>query len=132
MTGERERSGPIAQLFRAAQRLLSRLAGLGETRLKLLALDIEEERARLAGVLFVGGLMLIFSACGLFLLILLLVTVFGPEHRLLVLSVLCALFLALAVLLGVALWRAARRGPRPFDATLTELERDRSALEEDS
>ena len=52
----------------------------------------------------------------------------GEEHRALVLAVLSGLSLVAAAALGMALRAWIRAQPKPFEATLAELAKDRERL----
>ena len=99
-----------------------------ETRLGLLATDLEFEGLRLAKLLFWIALLLFFLFLGVVLLMILVVVLFEEEHRVLALAVLSGLCLggALAIGLGLRAWMRSR--PKPFQTTLTELAKDRERM----
>lgn len=99
-----------------------------QTRLELLAVEIQEEKLRLTGLLFnlvVGALLLAF---GLVFLLVFLTVLFWDEHRLLALGLATAICLGGALLTATNAARELKRGSRLFAASLAELARDRAAL----
>lgn len=123
--------GPASRLFAAAKQLLKSLVGVGETRLRLLVVELEEERARLVTLLLLAGLSLILLLLGLVVLVLLVVVLFWDSHRLLALSA-CVLAL-LGAGLGCGLWvRHLARRPSLLKSTLHHLATDRELLEKGS
>ncbi|THF62829.1 hypothetical protein E6C76_16290 [Pseudothauera nasutitermitis] len=105
-------------------------AGLStvQTRLELLAVEVQEEKLRLTSLLFNTVLCALMLGLGVVFLVIFLAVLFWEEHRLLVLG------LATAAFIGVGIWTASnaarelRRGSRLFAASLSELARDREAL----
>ncbi|MDO9597799.1 MAG: phage holin family protein [Azoarcus sp.] len=99
-----------------------------QTRLELLAVEVQEEKLRLTGLLFnvvVGALLLAF---GLVFLLLFLTVLFWEEHRLLALGIATAICIGGALLTASNAARELKRGSRLFAASLAELARDRAAL----
>lgn len=123
-----EHQGPAERLFIATKRLLASLARTGETRLRLAVLELEEERARLVGLLLLAGISMVLLLLGLAAALLLIIVLFWDTHRLLAIGV--AAFILLAGGLGVAWWvlRLARR-PTLLRSTLQHLAMDRELLE---
>lgn len=115
-------------LFASLRGLLTTGLGIAKTRLELLATELEEEKARLLGLLVYGAAAFVLLAAGLIFLAIFLTVLLWDSNRLLVLGIVTALFLggggvALMVSLGLA-----RSKSRLFAASLAELERDRAAL----
>lgn len=116
-------------LFSSLRTLLASGVATVQTRLELLAVELQEERVRVLGLLAYGAAALILLLAGAIFLAVFLTVLWWDSHRLLVLGVFSALFLGGG---GVALafaMRLARSGSRLFAASLTELARDRTALE---
>jgi len=117
-----------AGLLESASNLLAGLLDLGRTRFELFGTELREELARLAGTvlgglaaLMLGGIGLAFGAAALILTV-------SEAYR-----VAAAIGVAFSFLLAAALvaWRVRRMTaakPRPFDATLAELQRDLNAI----
>lgn len=122
-------ASPRGGLFASLRGLLATGVAIAQTRLELLATEIQEERARVFGLAAFGAAALIFLAAGLVFLAVFLTVLLWDNNRLLVLGIFSALFLAGgAVALLVAL-RYARAPSRLFAASLAELGRDRAAAE---
>ena len=105
-------------------------AGLqtAQTRLELLAVELQEEKLRLTGLALntvLAGLLLGF---GLVFLMVFLTVLFWEEHRLLALGVSTAVCLGGGLLAASNAARAFRSGTKLFSASLAEFARDRAAL----
>ncbi len=115
-------------LFESLTALATTVVAILQTRLELLALDVEEEGHRwlITALLALGGLFLL--GVGLVLVTLWLVVAFWDTHRLLVLGAAGGSF----TLAGAAscLWfvQRLRTGRKPFANSLAELARDRQHL----
>jgi len=99
-----------------------------QTRLELLAVELQEEKLRLAGLALntvLAGLLLGF---GLVFLMIFLTVLFWEEHRLLALGLSTAICLGGGLLAARNAARAFRSGTKLFSASLAELARDRDAL----
>lgn len=115
-------------LFDSLKALSGSLAGMVHTRLALLSNDLAEEQARLTAY-WAGLLVALFCVgVGVVLLAMLIVAVFWDTHRLLALGVLSGVFLAAGLGTGAFTLHRNRSRPRPFDASLSELAKDRQAL----
>jgi len=115
-------------LFESLKTLATSLIGIAHTRLELLSTDIAEAREYLiTRVLLL--LVALFCLCmGVLLLALLIVAAFWETHRLLALGSVAGFFLAAAAGLAWFARHKARTAPRLFEASLTELSRDRQHL----
>ena len=123
-----EVSGSGKGLFESLKTLTATLVAVGHTRLELLSTELEEERERLVAMLISTLVALFCFGLGAVLTALLIVVAFWETHRLLVVGLLAALFLAA----GAAAWsfamNTARTKPRLFHASLSELAKDRERL----
>lgn len=124
MAESRETEGLLASL----KSLTLTLVDVVQTRLELLSTDVAEERARLTAILISAMVALFCIGVGVVLLAMFIVVMFWESHRLLALGLLTAIFLAS----GVGLWSIAmhklRSKPRLFDASISELAKDRDQL----
>ncbi|RDB43697.1 hypothetical protein DU490_05855 [Halomonas sp. DQ26W] len=120
--------GPAQRLFSAGKRLLSSLFAAGETRLRLVVLELEEERARLFTLLLLSGLSLLLMLLGLGMLMLLVVVFFWETHRLTAITISAAVLLGGGILLALLVMRLARRHTLMKD-TLAQLATDRDLVE---
>ena len=116
--------------------LLSSLRGLVATgvatlqiRLELFATELQEEKARVLGLLFYGAAALILLAVGVTFLAVFFTVLLWDSNRLLALGVFAATFLGGGALALTAAMRLARSESRLFAASLAELAQDRAALE---
>lgn len=116
--------------------LFSSLRGLAATgvatlqnRLELLSVELQEEKARVLGLLVYGAAALILLATGVVFAAVFVTVLLWDSHRLLALGVFSALFLAAGAVALTAARRLAASAARPFEASLAELARDRAALD---
>lgn len=115
-------------LLASLKTLTLTLVDVVQTRLELLSSDVAEERAHLTAILISALAALFCIGVGVVLLAVLIVVMFWESHRLLSLGLLTAVFLAT----GAGLWAVAmhqlRTKPRLFDASISELAKDRDQL----
>jgi uncharacterized membrane protein YqjE len=116
-------------------RLAASLRGLigtgleaAHTRLKLLAVEIEEEKLRLTALVMNTVLCALLLGFGLVFLAVFVTVLLWDEHRLLALGLATLVFLGGAVFTATNAARELRRGSRLFEASLAELRRDRDAV----
>ncbi|HWU84982.1 MAG TPA: phage holin family protein, partial [Rhodocyclaceae bacterium] len=117
-------------LFASLKGLLGTSLTLLQTRLQLLATELEEERQRLLALLLWGAVAVLALGAGAIFLAVFLTVLLWDSQRLLVLGIASALFLGGG---GLAAWLAWRLGRMPsglFADSLSELSRDRAALRE--
>jgi uncharacterized membrane protein YqjE len=122
------RPSPGLGLFDSAKALLATLIGVVHNRLELLSTELQEEVGRVALMLLWGAVALFFVFLAIAFLALLILIAFWDDHRLLVAALLAALFVVLALVAGFAARKQIAAKPRPFDASLNELARDREQL----
>lgn len=99
-----------------------------QTRLELLAVEMQEEKLRLTGLLLNVVLCALLLGFGLVFLALFLTVLFWEGHRLLALGVATAVFIGGALLTASNAARELKRGSKLFAASLAELARDRAAI----
>lgn len=116
-------------LFPSLRGLVATGVATLQTRLELLSTEIQEEKARVLGLLAYGAVALVLLAAGVVFLAVLLTVLLWDSHRLLALAVFATLFLGAGGLALAMALRLARSGTRPFAASLAELAQDRNALE---
>ncbi|HWN30373.1 MAG TPA: phage holin family protein [Burkholderiales bacterium] len=112
-------------LFESLKTLLATLVAIAHTRLDLLSTDLEEERDRLMSLLVLVLVALFCLGVGVVLLMILVVVAFWDTNRLLVLGVITGLFLAASAAAWGFAMHKARTKPRLFEASLSELSKDR-------
>ncbi len=115
-------------LLQSLTHLTGTFIGVVQTRLSLLATDVELGNQQLMGMLALALTAAFSVGVGVVLTILVIVLAFWDSHRLLVLGALAVIFL----LAGIGTWRVAqhrmRTQPKPFAASLLELGKDRQFL----
>lgn len=124
MAESREAEGLLASL----KTLTLTLVGVVQTRLELLSTDVAEERARLTAILISAMVALFCLGVGVLLLAILIVVLFWETHRILTLALLTAVFLAAGASLWAVTLHKLRSKPRLFDASISELAKDREQL----
>ena len=105
------------------------LLAIAQNRLELLASDVSEERERLTALLVLVLLGLFSFGVGIVLLALLIVIALWESNRLFALGTLIGFFLALGAVFAALALSRLRTSPRMFDASISELQKDRDQLE---
>lgn len=108
--------------------LAATFAALLRTRLELLSVEVQEEKQRLAGLLFYGLAAVSLLITGCTFLAVFITVLLWDTNRLLALGVCAAVFLVLGFVALVAVLRYQRAGSKLFAASLAELSRDRDLL----
>jgi uncharacterized membrane protein YqjE len=115
-------------LLQSLTHLTGTLVGVVQTRLSLLAADVEQGHLQFMSMLALALIAAMSVGIGVVLGTLVIVLAFWDTDRLLVLGVLAAIYL----LAGIGAWRLAlhkvRTQPKPFAASLLELSKDRAFL----
>jgi uncharacterized membrane protein YqjE len=118
-------------ILATASRLLDALVSAAETRVGILATELQEERVRLGRLLLVGAAALFCLGLGIVLLAVFVVVLYwDSNHRLAVLGLLSGLFLGIGLICAVALSVVARTRKAPLTDTAEVLARDRQSLEQ--
>jgi uncharacterized membrane protein YqjE len=121
-------TGPVRGLFRSLANLLATAIGIAQTRLELLSTELQEEVHRAAEILVWTLVALLAALIGLFMLGLVIIFIFWDTHRILASIAVTGGLALIAVTAGLVLRAKIRNRPRLFDATLTELAKDRASL----
>lgn len=124
-----EAQGPAQGILSAGRRVLNGLLAIAETRLQLITLELEEEKANLLQLLLLLGLTLLLAAFGLFCLVALIFLAVDEAHRLLALGLSAAVLLLAALVVGWLTLARARRSTL-LSATRSQLQEDRRWLEQ--
>jgi uncharacterized membrane protein YqjE len=119
---------PEAGLFTTLKALSSNLLAIVQTRLELLSTDVAEERERLLKLLVMVLIALFCLGVGVLLLALLIVVMLWESNRLYALAGMIVFFLGAGLGVGWTAVQWSRRQPRLFDASITELSKDRQDL----
>ena len=125
---EREGAAARGGLLHSIKHLAQTLLGAAQTRLEILATEIEEERVRLEQLLLVALAAAFCLAMGIVLCVALVVLYYWDTHRLAAAGTLAAAFLAAGVVLGLILRDKVKTRPKPFAITRGELAKDRAML----
>lgn len=120
--------GPGKGVLDIAQRIVTIMVGMVETRVRLAVIELEEEKANLVQLLMMAGLTLLFTAFGLMSLLILIFWAIDPAYRLVALGTTTAVLLFLAVV-GIVWTLSKARRSTLLGATRQQLEQDRTALE---
>ena len=122
--------GPGKGVLDIAQRIVTIMVGMVETRVRLAVIELEEEKANLIQLLLMAGLTLLFTAFGLMSLLVLVIWAVDPQYRLHVMMATTGTLLLLALIGGIWTIRKARRSTL-LRHTRHELANDRALLEDD-
>jgi uncharacterized membrane protein YqjE len=120
---------PLAELGTTSRRLAKRLVDIGENRLRLLLLEVEEERERLIFALLLALGVMAFSLLAGVALTVVVLLVFWDHNPILAMSILTLLYGGTAVFLGLRLARL-KRDWEAFSASLAQIRKDCSCLAE--
>ena len=107
------------------------LVSAAETRVGILATELQEERVRLGRLVLFGGAALFCLGLGIVLLSVFLVVLYWNSDRLAILGLLSGLFLGLGVVNAIVLAVIVRGYKRPLGETVDVLAKDRQSLERD-
>lgn len=117
-----------AGLLQSLRNLGATLVAVLQTRLELLATDLEEERIRLLQVLFWAAAALFFLGIGVLTLTLLVVFLLWDEKLVWAIVALAAILLAIGAGLAIGVRNRIHARPRMFAASVQELSRDKEEL----
>jgi len=115
-------------LFVSLKALSANLLGIVQTRLELLSTDIAEERERIVTLLVLALGALFSIGLGIVLLAILVVVALWESNRLFALGGMIVFFLMSGAVIGWIVLNKLRSSPRPFDASISELKKDRQEL----
>ena len=99
-----------------------------ETRLELFSTDIQIAQVRLISLLVFIACAIFFLFLGLVLLSIFIVILFWESNKLLVIGLLAAIFLLIGAILSYVVYQSFKTMPRFFEASLSELSKDRELL----
>ncbi|MBC8948584.1 MULTISPECIES: phage holin family protein [Xenorhabdus] len=131
MTQSPHAKGPGKGLFDTVRRVAAIAVHMVETRIQLVAVELEEGTATLVQLLLLVGLTLLFAGFGLMCLLALIFWATDPTYRIMAIAITAGMLLLLAVL--SAIWTIKKARKLTFlNATRTQLHVDRKMLEDDS
>lgn len=120
-------NAPRGGLFVSLRGLVATGVATVKTRLELLATELQEEKARLIGLLVYGAVATVFLSVGLIFLAVFMTVLLWDSHRLLVLGMFTMLFLVGGTAALIVARRHANTPSGLFSASLAELARDQEA-----
>jgi len=115
-------------LLSSLKNLVSTGASIAQTRLELISTDVQIARSKFISLLVMIVFALFFLFFGLVMLALLIVIYSWETDRILALTLLTSGFLALGVILATVILQSLRTMPKLFEATISELQKDREEL----
>lgn len=119
-------------IFESVSRLTGTFIEILQTRLELLAVEVEEESVRIFSYFFFAAGAIFCLGISLLLAVVLIVVLSGESHRVAALVALMVIFALAGGGIILALGNRYRLKPRMFDQTLTELSRDIERLKPDN
>ncbi|MDX3773878.1 phage holin family protein [Chromatiaceae bacterium AAb-1] len=125
------RQGPASGLFSLSKRILSQLVAMAESRLRLAAIELEEEKLQLTRLLLLAGISLLCLAFALMSLLILICWAIDPVYRFTALSIMTATLFILAVA-GISLTLRKSRQTNILAETRRQLKQDLQTLQEPS
>ncbi|KMJ44218.1 phage holin family protein [Xenorhabdus khoisanae] len=130
MTPPSHSQGPGKGLFDTLRRVAAIIVRMVETRLQLVAVELEEGAAMLAQLLLMVGFTLLFAGFGLMCLLMLIFWAIDPTYRVTAMIITAGTLLILAVFSAIWTVRKARKLTF-FNTTREQLQIDRKMLEDD-
>ena len=115
-------------LLSSLKNLVSTGASIAQTRLELISTDVQIARSKFISLLVMIVFALFFLFFGLVMLALLIVIYSWETDRILALTLLTSGFLAVGVILSAVILQSLRTMPKLFEATISELQKDREEL----
>ena len=126
---EEGRGQPARGVFGSLRRLLATLLEVAQTRIALVATELEEQRLRSAQLLMIGFVTMFMVGMAMMFGTLFVVVTFWDNNRTAALGGVTLFYLVLAAIAGAVWYRCHKARPHLFEATLAELQKDRDELE---
>ena len=115
-------------LLSSLKNLVSTGASIAQTRLELISTDVQIARSKFISLLVMIVFALFFLFFGLVMLALLIVIYSWETNRILALTLLTSGFLAVGMILAAVILQSLRAMPKLFEATISEMQKDREEL----
>jgi uncharacterized membrane protein YqjE len=125
-----EETGRAEGLFESLRNLARTFLAVVQTRIEIFASEIDEERTRLARIALLAAVAAFCLGLAVILLVFFLVVLFWDIDRLLAIGVLAGVFAVGGLAACLGLRAAISQRPKFLSATLAELRKDRTRLEE--
>ncbi|MDE1474968.1 phage holin family protein [Xenorhabdus bovienii] len=122
--------GPGKGIFDTLRRVAAIVVSMVETRIRLIAVELEENTATLVQLLLLIGFTLLFAAFGLMCLLILIFWAIDPVYRAIAMAITAGILLILAVFSAIWTIRKTRKLTF-FNSTREQLKIDRKMLEDD-
>lgn len=128
MTDQERPQGPGKGLLDTLTRITAIVISMAETRLRLVATELEEEKSNLIQLILLAGAALLLTAFGLMSLMILVMWAVDPVYRLTAMIIMTSVLLVGALIFALWAVRKARRSSL-LGATREQLAIDRQLLE---
>ncbi len=115
-------------IFASLRTLVDRVLAMLHRRADLLSTELEEEVTRLVGVLIWSIVGIQCAIIGFTLVAVTVLLLIPSPWRALASGLFALAFIGIAMMGAMSIRKIARAKPRPFDATLHELEKDRERI----
>ncbi|QPB78409.1 hypothetical protein EHE21_02985 [Proteus sp. GOKU] len=129
MSDTQRPQGPASGVLNSLSKIGAIMIGMVETRLRLIAIELEEEKTTLIQLILMAGVTLLLTAFGLMSLLILIFWVIPPEYRVYTLAITTATLLFCALIGAIMTLRKARNSTLLGD-TRQQLELDKRLLEQ--
>ena len=129
-TGNIQPCGQSRSLVDNIHRVFNTLTGIFHTRIELIAIELEEEKKNILGLLLMVGLALIFTVFGVVSLLIFILLSVSPEHRLIISGGASAVFLVIALFFVIFI-KQKTAGSRILSETRKQLSEDLNCLKRD-
>lgn len=129
MSDTQRPQGPASGVLNSLSKIGAIMIGMVETRLNLIAVELEEEKTTLIQLILMAGVTLLLTAFGLMSLLILIFWVIPPEYRVYALAITTATLLFCALIGAIMTLRKARNSTLLGD-TRQQLELDKRLLEQ--
>ncbi|MBG3014026.1 phage holin family protein [Proteus faecis] len=129
MSDTQRPQGPASGVLNSLSKIGAIMIGMVETRLNLIAVELEEEKTTLIQLILMAGITLLLTAFGLMSLLILIFWVIPPEYRVYALAITTATLLLCALIGAIMTLRKARNSTLLGD-TRQQLELDKRLLEQ--
>ncbi|MEG7442639.1 phage holin family protein [Providencia stuartii] len=124
---QQERQGPGKGVLNTLQRIAGIAVQMVETRIQLIAVELEEEKTTLIQLILMAGITLLFTAFGLMCLIGLIFWSVDPIYRYQALAITTGVLILLAIIGAIWTIKKARQSTL-LGATREQLKEDSKAL----
>ncbi|WP_193015047.1 phage holin family protein [Proteus sp. FME41] len=129
MSDTQRPQGPASGVLNSLSKIGAIVLGMVETRLRLIAIELEEEKTTLIQLILMAGVTLLLTAFGLMSLLILIFWAIPPEYRIYALATTTAILLFCALIGAIMTLRKARNSTL-LGETRQQLELDKRLLEQ--